>query len=681
MEIPDFVAAGASCAGAMSRAAATLAITAIALGSAPAWAADAEDQPPLADLELQDLMQVEVVSGASRHEQKVTQAPATVTIVTAAEIRALGYHTLADVLGGLRGIYVSYDHNYSYLGNRGFSPPGDYNSRVLVLVDGHRINDAVYNQAPIGQELPLDLAAIDRIEVIRGPSSSMYGTSAFFAVINLISRRGEQVDAVEIDSGAGSSGALGTAFTLGGATAGGADYVVHGSFHHDPGPDRLYYPEFDTSDANFGWALDADGEQAGRGFATFRSGQWSLRGCWGTRKKTVPTASYGTVFNDRRTHTTDTRTFLEAVRDWSPTPATQAQARVRWDRYEYDGDYIYDYGEPGSPDLVTNRDQAVGEWAGLEAHVRRLIHGKHELLLGTEVEYAYRMEQRNWDREVYLDDGRQAWSAGMYAQGELAVHERWTLNAGLRQDHYETFGGTTNPRIALIHTPTRATTVKFLFGRAFRAPNAYELRYGDDATQKANPSLGPERITSMELDVEHGFGNSMRATASAFRYTTQGLIVLARDSVDSLLQFRNEGSVRAWGCEAEVTGQWGGVRARTSWALQRSENAEDGARLVNSPAHLVRGSVVLPVPAGDTHMGVEGRFTGPRRTLTGESVGSNLLTFVTVTHGFGAHGSLLSAGVKNAFDVRYSDPASQEHTMAAIPQNGRTYFVETRLRF
>src|SRR5689334_836875 len=84
------------------------------------------------------------VSGASRYEQDTREAPASVTIITAEDIRRFGYRTLAEALQNVRGMIVNDDHNYSYIGVRGFAVPGDYNSRVLFLVDGHSINEGVF---------------------------------------------------------------------------------------------------------------------------------------------------------------------------------------------------------------------------------------------------------------------------------------------------------------------------------------------------------------------------------------------------------------------------------------------------------------------------------------------------------------------------------------------------------
>lgn len=137
----------------------------------------AQEQPvDLTGLSIEDLMKIEVASvyGASRFVQKVTEAPASIAIVTSEDIRTYGYRNLSDVLKSVRGIYVNYDRNYDYLGIRGFARPGDYNTHILLLVNGHRLNDNVYDTAPIGADFPLDINLIDRVEIIRGPSSSIY---------------------------------------------------------------------------------------------------------------------------------------------------------------------------------------------------------------------------------------------------------------------------------------------------------------------------------------------------------------------------------------------------------------------------------------------------------------------------------------------------------------------------
>ena len=116
--------------------------------------ADVNATPTAADLTelpLEALMNIEVpkVYGASKLEQKETEAPASVTIVTADEIKKYGDRTLADVLRSVPGFNVSYDRDYAFLGTRGLSL-GDFNDRVLLLVDGHRVNNNYNDGAAIG---------------------------------------------------------------------------------------------------------------------------------------------------------------------------------------------------------------------------------------------------------------------------------------------------------------------------------------------------------------------------------------------------------------------------------------------------------------------------------------------------------------------------------------------------
>src|SRR6185503_14347582 len=84
--------------------------------------------------------------------------------------------------------------------------PGDYNARVLLLVNGHKTNDNVYDQASIGAELGIDVAMFDRVEIIRGPASSVYGTGAFLAVVNIVTRTGASMRGASVEATAGTLG-------------------------------------------------------------------------------------------------------------------------------------------------------------------------------------------------------------------------------------------------------------------------------------------------------------------------------------------------------------------------------------------------------------------------------------------------------------------------------------------
>ncbi len=184
---------------------ASIIILLVAAGIARAATNDLETSK-LAELSLQDLMQIEVptVVTASKHEQKATEAPAAVTVVTKDDIRKYGYRTLADILRSVRGFYISYDRSYGFIGVRGLNRPGDYGGRVLILVDGHRLNDPIYDTAAVMNDFMVDVDLIERVEVIRGPGSSLYGNNAFFAIVNILTRPGRDVGGVELSGSAAS---------------------------------------------------------------------------------------------------------------------------------------------------------------------------------------------------------------------------------------------------------------------------------------------------------------------------------------------------------------------------------------------------------------------------------------------------------------------------------------------
>ena len=181
--------------------------------AAPVWANAVVTD--ITELSLEQLLDVSII-GASKYEQKQDKVAAAVSVITRNEIKAFGWRTLNDALASLPGIHTTYDRQYSYLGTRGFGLPGDYNTRVLVTVDGNRWNDVVYDGAAFGRALPLDMDLVERIEFIPGPGGAVYGQNALFGVVNVITRNGAGVDGAETAvsyqrsrGGAGRAGDLG----------------------------------------------------------------------------------------------------------------------------------------------------------------------------------------------------------------------------------------------------------------------------------------------------------------------------------------------------------------------------------------------------------------------------------------------------------------------------------------
>src|SRR5438094_10055880 len=226
-------------------------------------------EPP--EKTLEELLETPVITAASKRTERATEAPSSVSVVTADEIKKYGYRTLAEILEGVCGLYVTYDRNYSYLGIRGFNL-GDYNSRVLILVDGHRLNNNLSDGGFIGQEFILDVDLIEQVEVIRGPGSILYGNNEFFGVIEVVTRGGRSM------RGLGLEGSVegGTFDTYQGRVTWGHQFdadlemLFSGSIYESAGPGKLFFKEFNTPAMNNGVAEDADDEHSKSAFGTVR---------------------------------------------------------------------------------------------------------------------------------------------------------------------------------------------------------------------------------------------------------------------------------------------------------------------------------------------------------------------------------------------------------------------------
>ncbi len=613
----------------------------------------------LTELPLEQLMALEVTS-ASRFPQRASDAPSAVTVITADDIRAHGYRTLADVLRSVRGLHVTYDRNYAYLGVQGFGRTGDYNSRVLLLIDGVRANDNIYDQASIGTEFPIDMELVDRIEFVPGPGSSVYGSNAVFGVINVVTRRGADLGGAEATAGAGSaSTALGRA-SWGGRTEAGTDVLLSVSgFRSRPGE------------------LDSDRNR--QLFARATRGPWALQLVHGERTKGIPTGAYGIVPDAPGSETTDQWTYLNLRHARPVREDTELTLQLSYGDYRYSGNYVYDM-----PPLVTNRDTARGTWWDAEARVVSTAWHGHKLVAGAQYQADARKDQFNFDLAPfasYLDDRRRGKRSGIYLQDEIALRADLRLNAGIRYDQPYTGSGVLNPRLALIWNPAERMVLKLLHGNAYRAPNAYELYYAAPGPggQKGNPDLNIERIRTTEAVAEYFVSPSLRLQASAFRYEIRDLIEQVIDPADGMAVFRNTGAARSSGAGLEIERRWSsGARLRANVSAQRAVDG-NGTWLVNSPRRLAKLAAVVPL-GGGVRAGAELQYASKRRTLAGEVPGF-VIANLTVTAPLPPRGAELSVSLYNALDKRYPDPAGPEHPQDRIEQDGRTLLARLRLRF
>lgn len=659
---------------------ASLALTvALALIIVPCVAAEVEPSRVLS-LSLDELgtIKIDTVFAASKFTQKVTDAPSSVTIVTRDEIQRFGYRTLSDIVRAVRSFDVTYDRDYSYAGVRGFNSLNDYGSRVLLLIDGHRMNDPIYDVTAVGTEGFLDVDLIERVEFIRGPGSAIYGSNAFFGVINVISRSGASVDGLEASVSGGSFATYSSRFTLGKKLPNGIEYLVSGTNYASEGNSHLYYKEFNSRETNRGVASHQDGDRFWSVLGKLKYSDFTLQGGYVTRDKDVPTGSYGTVFNKSNT-TVDSRGYIELGYAHEMDSGWSLSGRASYDVFDYHqlSSFASDLGD------IPNTDSGRARWWGAEAGVSRTFFNCFRFALGTEVRQSVDLRQRNYDASPftsYLDVTSDQAVFGAYADGHWEIAKSLSLSLGARWDRYDTFGDTVNPRAALVWKPREGTTLKLLYGEAFRAPNSYQLDF-NASNQRANPDLQPETIRTYEAVAEQYLGQHWRGSLSVFRNEIFGLIDTA-DIGNDLVIFANTGDARVDGAEAEIEGKWdSGLLLRASYTRQDAVSATTGEQLVNSPADLFKAHVSVPLFRDKIFGSIELLYASERITLSRQSTGDMWLVNATLFSRELAPGLEFSASVYNLLDQKYRTVGGSEHTQDQIQQDGRTFRVKFTYRF
>ena len=644
-------------------------------------AAETSGTPKAADLSelpLEALMDIEVpkVYGASKLEQKETEAPASVTVVTANEIKKYGNRTLADVLRSVQGFNVSYDRNYAFLGARGLSL-GDFNDRVLLLVDGHRANNNYNDGAAIGTDFMLDVDLIDHVEVIRGPGSVLYGNNAFFGVINVVTRKGQQLNGFE---GSGEYGEFGTyklRETYGKLFTNGVQLLLSGTYYESAGPSSLYYPEFDPRinpgnylASNNGLAQNMDGDSSRSFFGSLGYTDFTLEGAYNSRTKVNPTALLSTTFNDPDLRTTDERSYASFKFAHSFPEVVDVTAQIYYDRY------VHDIGYPFVPTLFKETD--VGEWGGAELQLNKRLWDRHVLTVGAEYRDDFRQDSQVSDQTAtYTDLHTNRVSYGVYVQGDFEVLTNLHLNAGLRYDQYGDFDPALDPRVALIYNPWEKSTFKAIYGTAFRAPSFYEISTSDHV-------LKPEQITGYELVYEQDLGRHLRSSLSGFYNQMDDLLVFSSGSFTNF-------AAQTKGLELALEAFWpSGIRGRASYSFQDTRDNATGWDVPDSPNHLLKLNLSVPLVRDKLFASLELQYTSNRRSL---HTTSDLITVQgQEAGGFGVVNLTLfsqnliknlefSASIYNLLDSRYGDPASSFHTQDLIQQDGRSFRVKLTYRF
>jgi vitamin B12 transporter len=591
-----------------------------------------------------------VVVTATRIEQPVSQVGSSVTVIQGEDLRRRGVEFLPDALREVPGLTVAQN------GARGKQASiflrGANSDQTLVLVDGVRINDPVGGAVDLGF---LGTDNIERIEVVRGPQSTLYGSDAMGGVVNIITRRG--------DSGlTGSAEALAgnyDTYRLGAAARGGTD-----AFGASVEASRLDTDNRYENDDFAATALSArlDGRAGDRLSLTFS-----------VRRTDSETGVRGSAFfpppelADRQESDLLSSALSAELRT---TSAWTQRLTLGWTGLDQ---------RFRSPTSSSDRKSIVRsiEWVHTVRPAEPLT-----LLAGAE----YRVEDGDFQNSTGTDIAASLYTRALFARAELTpVRDRLVLEAGARLDDATRVDEEVSPRVAgALLVPESGTRVHASWGKAIKAPTLLDLYFpgldvpGLGIVFTGNPDLEPERSRGWDAGVtQQLLGRRVEADVTFFRNDFRDLIVNAQT-----LPFEsvNVGRARTYGVESSLlvrpTGRLD-LAATYTYLEARDEDTE--TQLLRRPRN--QGSTTVTVrPLAAASLSLTGLYIGPRRdflaTNTGY-IGGYFRLDAAATYRLplrGRIGAELLARVENLLDREYEDVAGFPALRANVLAGARVTF-------
>lgn len=587
------------------------------LSASPARAAD--------DDELAALLSENVVSGASRSDELASDAPATTTTIRANDIRRYGIRSIAEAINFLGMGLITQDPLHSVeVGGRGVLLTGDFGNHVLLVVDGHVFNESYGGTAYFEQGAGIPMELIDHIELVLGPGSVLYGGSAMFGVVNVVTKRPASYKGVHVIGEVGASpaqglngaftsfapGDLGKSYRL--AAGIGHELALFGKpaqltaqaeYYQQDGPSFQFAPQTvnngDGTPKNFG-PRTAPGVWGGRTSSQYTTAVPTLysRLVWGdvtvaarvesyTRRTPYVNGFNQTVgdFDDSRSFERDRWVSLDIQHRGRLSGKLTTLTRLYGDLYDYRQPLFISQGsdcpihaEQGCLSVANARSlrvglelQAVYDWRGDERLTTMLgVDGR----------------ARDLGSHTDIQDGASGQplgSVGTKSLTELAgaayIQQRYSplsilhLNAGARFDQDPRGGNRLSPRASAAIDTWRGGVLKTIYSEAFRAPTFYESYFEDDS-QRPNPHLASEVVRSVEATFEQKAGRH-RFLMGAFRTWWNDMIFLQANPDGQTYSYRNAASIDNYGYNARAEGSFGDLSYGLSVTGAQSRRSSD----------------------------------------------------------------------------------------------------------
>lgn len=664
----------------------------------------------------------ELISIATGIYQPIAKAPAVATVITAEDIRAMGATDLDEILETVPGLHVAYD---AATFNPIYSIRGVYtqfNPQVLLLVNGIPLQDLFKGtHASIWGGMPVE--AIARIEVIRGPGSAVYGADAFAGVINIHTKTSQDINGAEVGLRAGSFDTQ-DFWGLYGGDWGGFEVAGMLEVHNTDGYSRTVTEDGATA---LGTSLAPGPVNMGRQNLDARIDiayeLWNLRA--GYQRRQDYETGFGVAysldpegrFSSKRWNADLTYHNPVFTSNWD----IQAQASFNHFSQEVDENIVlfppgtnfglgaFANGMIGNPEVFERhwRFDFSALYSGIERHKIRLGTGyskKDIYKVKEEKNFVYTAlnlgppigivqiptptgtldDVSNDPSRVFLreEDRRNYY---FYLQDIWQFANDWELTAGLRYDHYNDFGDTYNPRLALVWSTSQTLTNKFMYGRAFRAPSFAETQAQNNPVALGNANLDPETMQTLEWAVDYRPQDDLRLSVNLFRYKWKDIIQFVPDQTGGTSTAQNTGEQTGYGMELEA--DWhmnNSLRLQGNYALQRSKDKDADHDAGNAPHHQINLSADWEfIPAW--HLDSRVNWVGDRKRVAGDTrpdVDDYTTLDMTLRYKKTSNPWEVAAAVRNALNSDRREPSLYALPAPSIPNDlplaGRSFFVEFR---
>lgn len=631
--------------------------------AAPASSFESPENTEL--LPIERLVETEFIP-ASRIANQVSDASSAVSIVTAQDIKDYGYRTLADILNSMRGVNVTQDYQYQFLGGRGYGIPQEYAVHISLFIDGYRAADSFYGQAFLGNDGLLDVALIDRVEYIPGSGSNGYGDGAMLAAINIITKKGADINGTQVAIGYGSHNTQQKRISYGKQLDNGADVLFSASTYKSKGRNFSFADSRTTIDGEqvgipAGQANGENGEDNTRLFFKGSYQGWSVESAWVKRNLDVPSAPFSGEYGTPQPQT-DNNGFVQLKYDAELTRHLKLSTQV------YYGQFLYHqtWDHLGTFTHLTSR------WHGIDTKFVADWFDHHTLVFGAEYKHDNTNDLENGFDTFsgdYYDELKQYHrkTYSLYAYDNITLTNTLNLNLGGRYEGSDNSMHMFHPRAALIYKPREETALKLSIGETHRQATPFERGYFKDI-----PPM--ERVRTAELVWEQQLGWQTRLISSLYNYKIDSRIMAGESNVPD---------ITTNGAEIEFEKQWdGGTRLRASYAKQYAKN-EWGERPLNSPHDNIKFNLTSPIMGEKLRAGFAARYIGDRRVVPGYAfTGGYTVADLTFTSANIVPNVNASLSVRNLFDRAYGDVTFLDSSRQLLfPKDGRNVWLQLEYTF